>query len=217
MSDANAAPDAAGGYRLSREDRASLAEALPTSTIPNAIATETARPSNRHLVRTVRGFFSGAIRGIWFRILVDSLDYQLLCPSAGLRATPGRPDEPAHGGYLGPTRLISYDFVEGPGSSRNVPVTKGANHPAFSGDSRWIAFASGTGAIYRHRSHADINTDVVVQNGTAVTNRVRPPNVRVCTECGAPSLNDEGNLVAYESRAGGVNECPLQESEHRCR
>ena len=147
--------------------------------------------------------FRSAAQTLVREYLVNTFDYQLYARRLGCSDSACLTN-PVSAGFLGPTRLLSYDVVEAQGQSRNIPLAKGANSAAFSGDSRWVVFASGTDEIHRHDLYSELQMNVVSQHGAVVTNRYRPPNVRVCTGCGAPSVNDDGNLVAYESRTGGV-------------
>ncbi len=87
----------------------------------------------------------------------------------------------------GEIRLFSYDQTGG-----GLAETPG--DPAFSGDGRYFAFDTRpSGVIYRHDLQAD-NTQ---------TNSPFIPNLIVCSNAFSPSLNMDGNLVAYESAAPG--------------
>ncbi len=100
--------------------------------------------------------------------------------------------------YLGPTHLVSH--TRAPGVPHDVGLAAGATNAAFSGDSRRVAFETFDGRIYVHELNSRLETTITLEGGQTVTNRFHPPNTWVCTNCGAPSLNDDGSLVAFEER-----------------
>ncbi len=84
--------------------------------------------------------------------------------------------------YLGPTRLISSEPVaEVPGLT---PLPGGGSEPAFSANSRYVAYSSDADRIYRHDLQAPL--------GSA--------SQLICTNCAAPALNGDGTLIAFEQR-----------------
>lgn len=104
--------------------------------------------------------------------------------------------------YLGPTHLVSH--TRAPGVPHDVGLAAGATNAAFSGDSRRVAFETFDGRIYVHELNSRLETTIARAGGQTVTNRFHPPNTWVCTNCGAPSLNDDGSLVAFEERSPGT-------------
>jgi hypothetical protein len=76
-------------------------------------------------------------------------------------------------------RLLSHD----PLSLKRNGLAGNATGAVFSADSRYVAFYTATNpAIYRHDLLANI------------------PNLLICTNCLNPSLNGDGQLVAYQSQ-----------------
>ena len=115
-----------------------------------------------------------------------------------------------------PTRLVSYTTsatTNLSGFSVETPLPGGGINPRFSGDSRYVAFESGTNFLFLHDLRDEFITTVTELEGVRYTNSARLTNALVCTGCGNASLDAEARFIAYETRpaSGGITNILLKD------
>ncbi len=115
-----------------------------------------------------------------------------------------------------PTRLVSYTTSAATnlgGFSVETPLPGGGINPRFSGDSRYVAFESGTNFIFLHDLQREFAITVTELEGVRYTNSARLTNALVCTGCGNAALDASGRFIAYESRPapGGITNIFLKD------